>query len=420
MQTLILSGIRYLFVLGIVFIFLGSTSFLALMGFVMGDENAGFLQRIHPSFYLCMPLICIMFLSLKNTNFKIIIPKVLLDGEFKSLSWKSFSVYALVVVLSIVFILLGITEASLINTATTFLLPVICIIGLLKLKKSELLFLRNFVIYFLLFNSILGIIENFTGYRMFPYMIFGGEKLNDPRPTAWFSHPLNNALITSLILIYFIYSKTTQNSLFIRYLSIFIHGLALTCFGGRAALVVLVFVIFLNYIRTLLKTIMFGKEYKSFILQTVGLMIGIIIILYLHQFGIFDNILLRFEDDGGSADVRWGALDLIVSLDFSRLVFGISQDEIESLLIYYRLYTIEFSWLYILLKHGVIMGMALLLSMCSMLYYLSKTFGRPIGFICFAFLIITFGYTSIASVSLILVQLMLIIFLLKEIYIKNV
>lgn len=418
MQTLILSGIRYLFVLGIVFIFLGSTSFLALMGFAMGDENAGFLQRIHPSFYLCMPLICIMFLSLKNTNFKIIIPKVLLDGESKSLSWKSFSIYALVVVLSIVFILLGITQASLMNTVTTFLLPVICIIGLLKLKKSELLFLRNFVVYFLLFNSILGIIENFTEYRMFPYMIGAIEKVADPRPTAWFSHPLNNALITTFILIYFIYSKTTENSLFIRCLSIFIHGLALTCFGGRTALIVLGFVLIFNYLRTLASTTLFGKEYKSFILQTVGIVLGIIIILYLHQFGVFDNILGRFEDDGGSADVRWGALDLIAGLDLSRILFGVSDAQLDALLIYYRLYTIEFSWLYILLKHGLMVGTALFISMCSMLYYLTKSAGKPAGFMGLAFIVITFGYTSIASANLGLAQLILMILLLKKIHPK--
>lgn len=420
MQALVMSGFRFLFVVGVMFIFLGSNSFLFLLGLNLTDENASLFQRLHPSFYLCLPLILVLILSLFQNGFKIKIPRFVISNELKILPWKSFFFYSFAVILSIICILLGVSHASLMNTATTFLLPVICILGLTMIRSSQLVFLRNFIICLFIFNSIIGIIENFFDFRLFPYIVNNVEATKDNRPTAWFSHPLNNALLTLLILTYFLYSKKNENKALVKNFSILICGLALPCFGGRTALVVIVIFLLINYLKTLSLFVLIGRKYKSLLIQTVGILSGFFVVLYLNQFGLFDNVIERFKDDGGSADVRWGAFDLIADLEFSKILFGVSDEWLMTVLHNYQLFTIEFSWLYLILKHGLLIAIILILSLFLMLYRISKVYGKPVNYMCFGFFIITFGYTSIASANLVLAQLLIMIFLLKKTGLKGV
>ena len=78
----------------------------------------------------------------------------------------------------------------------TFLLPVIIFFLLDQLSSHEKKTLASAVHVFMLLNSLLGLGEVITGWRLTPYVVGGEEITADWRATALMGHPLANACIT--------------------------------------------------------------------------------------------------------------------------------------------------------------------------------------------------------------------------------
>lgn len=388
---------------GLLLLFVGSSSALHWAGLSLDDPSAGLLARLHPSFYLVIPFLVSKLLSRGRMDW---IPT---HGESTSFVRgeaglrRTFSAHAAVVLVAIAGSALGVTHGSVANTVTTFLLPVLCVVGISSLSLKELRHIRNILLLLLLLNSTLGIIEKAAGFRLFPYTVAGVEKLGDPRPTAWFSHPLDNALITSLVLIYLLFAKSGGLRNY-RFPMIIVHGLALISFGGRTAAVALLVLILFDYLRFVARTAVTRKGVVDLSLKGGAILASFGVLALLAASGFLDDLLGRFQDDGGSAQVRWNTLALVGDFDFADALLGVGSGQLRQLMHYYEIVNVEFSWLLLVLTHGLIVGAALLTSLFLLLFR-ARGLNAPAGYMVLVFWVVSFGYTSFGASSLLLAQL---------------
>jgi hypothetical protein len=404
-SALIVGKLSFLIALAI---FLGSFSSLTVFGFSMGDESAGLVARLHPAFYLTALVLAVLFAHSFSCSGSL--PSVGVESYTDKHLDKVLGTYIGVVVLALIASGTGVTNGSLANTATTFLLPGLILVAFRYLNEKQRMSIATFVVIFMLLNSIIGVLEKYGDFRIFAYTIGTVEKVLDPRPTAWFSHPLNNATLTGLLLIYFLYSNEARRfGRLFRYLNIGLHGVALASFGGRTAVVGIGVIIVIDYLRSFGRLTTHGKGVITFVIKTVSLLAGAVLLLYMLRIGLFDDLMERFIDDGGSADVRWSSIDIFMDLGIGAALNGLDAGAMEVLLSNYTIPTIELSWQYLILKHGFVIAGLLI---CAYYYYLlalAKKVGSPAGYMVFFFCIVTFGFTSIASASLLTSQLMIIV-----------
>ncbi|MFC5577707.1 VpsF family polysaccharide biosynthesis protein [Lysobacter niabensis] len=398
--------LRWLFMAALVLLFLGSSSALGWIGLSVDDPRAGLLERLHPSFYLVLPLLIFKVLSKGKMDWTPV------SGEATSLVRghvglrRAFSSHALIVLVAIAASVLGITHGSVANTATTFLLAILCAIGISSLSLRELQRIRNILLLLLLANSLLGIVEKTTGFRLFTYTVAGIEKLYDPRPTAWFSHPLNNALLTALVLTYLLFAKARRQFQIYRFMMIAVHAFALLCFGGRTAVVVLIGLVVLDYALSAGRTAVTRRGAIALGFKTGVITASFGVLVLLAASGFLDDIILgRFLDDGGSANVRWSTLAIVREFDFEDALLGLGRDALIQLMAYYGIPNIELSWLLLVLTHGTLVGASLLITLLLLLFRASRSLDAPTGYMILVFVIVTFGYTSFGTSSLLLAQL---------------
>jgi len=90
--------------------------------------------------------------------------------------------------------------------------------------------------------------------------------------------------------------------------------------------------------------------------------------LVLWEAGYFDNMLLRFQYDYGSALTRDYAADILQSMSTSGLWFGLSQSESNTLRSSFNLIAIEISWVNFILIGGLITTIPLLVTFFVFLF----------------------------------------------------
>lgn len=394
---------------GCLLIFLASASFLRQVGLDINNPDAGLIQRLHPSFYLLTPFsILVLMAHLSGSDFL-----VRKSTEREGFISFSFYFYMAAVALAVACAAIGFTEASVAATASTFLLPVFVYASARLITKDGIASLRTALLLFIFANSLLGIFEKVFEYRLFEYMVGTTEKLNDNRPTAWFSHPLNNALITAIVLVGMIYSKTMERNIYY-WSAVVAHVVALFCFGGRTAAVAVALVIAFDYLASAFKLAKSGRGVLSIFIKTIGILLACIGVYWLMGVGFIDSFVQRFVDDGGSAQVRWNTIKLIMDFDYMGALSGINITSLQGLLSYYDIFNIEFSWFLLIMSHGLIVGCLLIVSMIAFIRGLCKGGGKSSLYMAFIFISVTFGFTSIASVSLLLSQLVIMMFIFKD------
>ncbi len=176
------------------------------------------------------------------------------------------------------------------------------------------------------------------------------------RSTALLGHPLNNALITSFLTLFFILISESTSKKFI-YFSVGV--LAIFAFGGRASLATVLvafpFILFSD-LNSYSSKIAINKFFSYLV---------IFILAFLFDFYIFSNTSFgerisngfRFEDEG--AEVRSRVFDLFEHFSFSQLLLGISQEEIVRVMYLEQVEIIENFWIIWIFKYGIILTVIL-------------------------------------------------------------
>ncbi|MGL4325027.1 MAG: VpsF family polysaccharide biosynthesis protein [Beijerinckiaceae bacterium] len=241
----------------------------------------------------------------------------------------------------------------------TFFLPVIIFFLLDRLSGDEKKVLASAVHFFMLLNSLLGLSEVMTGWRLTPYVVGGEEITADWRATALMGHPLANACITGTYALMMVTGEGKGLSGHARTIAILGAMIGMIVFGGRAAMVFLLALSLPFFAVKLLKGIAFGRmSYKSAAIGAAALLIVPGVMAALFSYGAFDKFIGRFIDDRGSAATRVVMFELFQELPLRDILLGPHPDAIATLRTLEGLdYGIESFWVATILSYGALISL---------------------------------------------------------------
>lgn len=303
----------------------------------------------------------------------------------------------------------------------TFLMPPLLAYCLQYASQKTFGFIAVFVPLFFMVNSAIGITENLTGWRLFPYFVGGIDITYDHRPTAMLGHPLPNALLTGMVLIMQIAKMVTQRITPGRLLVAGLYGAALLSFGGRAATAAtLLFIVLFLFSRT---GVAGRVKQVNFWRAASILMIGALAGPALLSTGLSDRLIERFENADESSETRYVAF--MVPEYMSRQEWLVGAEAPKRAMIREVLNTpwgIEVSPVAMMLAYGLPMTIMLILATYYLLYRFAS--GAIPGATVMALLTITVSWTSlsIGSKTLLISQAMMILLaarLQHEVYIAT-
>lgn len=248
----------------------------------------------------------------------------------------------------------------------TFLVSLMIIPLISILNHSQVDKILKLVSYLILINSIIAIFEFLTNSRIIAVEF---KDFSYFRSSALLTHPLNNSLITvSLSLLLF--NKTFLPGI----VYILITLLALFSFGGRSALVIFVFVLFIYYFPQIWKFITSGvkankKRVALFMLPGYLAILSFLMILI--NSGITERIMSNLYIDG-SASARIDVFFLLEQLTVSEWIWGASHRLLESIELYIGINVIENYFIGWLFTFGLIGTIPLAMCVFLPLYYFSR------------------------------------------------
>lgn len=248
----------------------------------------------------------------------------------------------------------------------TFLVSLMIIPLISILNHSQVDKILKLVSYLILINSVIAIFEFLTNSRVIEVEF---KDFSYFRSSALLTHPLNNSLITvSLSLLLF--NKTFLPGI----IYILITLLALFSFGGRSALVIFVFVLFIYCFPKMWKFMTSGvkankKRVALFMLPGYLAILSFLMILI--NSGITERIMSNLYIDG-SASARIDVFFLLEQLTVSEWIWGASHRLLESIELYIGINVIENYFIGWIFTFGLIGTIPLTMCVFLPLYYFSK------------------------------------------------
>lgn len=181
-------------------------------------------------------------------------------------------------------------------------------------------------------NALLGLSEYLLGFRLTPYVAGELELEADWRSTALFGHPLSNALITGVYMIVVTLGGGRDLPAPLRPALVLVAMASMIAFGGRASLVLSLFVMALVAFARLIGVLRGARIDTRWIAGAALLAPALIVALVgLYDTGFFDQLLERFVNDQGSAKSRLIMLGLFDKLSWEEILLGPSPDKIGGL-----------------------------------------------------------------------------------------
>ncbi|HEX7365842.1 MAG TPA: VpsF family polysaccharide biosynthesis protein [Pelobium sp.] len=368
-----------LFVIAFIIFVLGD-NILELVGWHHRDFTSSFIFRVYPLFYIVLALLGYYFISGKLTIEDLF---TRMKNELIYLS----TCFAIVVYGQL-------TKNS--NPMSWFLdsLVVPCIILIfLKITDQKILYdFRKWIYLFFFLNAGISVIEKVSGTLLF---------LKDSpwyfdyfRATALFGHPLNNALIMSVLtIILFLATKET----YLKMAVLTAGMLAIFCFGARGALLGVFGAICLNII---LNASGFTKEpsrnIKSGLMYLASFALILIVVISFTSLG--DRIAgLAHVDE--SAEARVGSLNILQQIELRDLMWkGVSLSKIDNLQYLSGVEIIENFYIEWLLNFGFVVTVVLLISLIRFLYKMMDNIGADIKLpILFTLIAVSSSNNSLAT-----------------------
>ena len=357
------------------------TPLLEQMGFHYTIPGNSFLERFHPASY------AVLLLLLSTAAKRHGITSLLRTARQ---AWPA-TALAGVSLLCALALSLDPENTGLSYLIDTFTVPAILalLLSQISLDKQALLF--RIVIACVMLNAVVAIGEALAGAPLI------GANYSDKyfRATGLLGHPLNNALITApaVLLTIGIPGKTVARLL----RTLLLLG-GLLAFGGRAAVVFTLFMIFLGFEVEMVRAAISGKLRPQvpiyaglFLLAPAGLAL---IRLTTH---IGDRVLgLLYFDQ--SANERFAVFDIFSDLRTDQLWFGSNTHLIAYLVARQAdIAGIENYWVYLLLQLGILMFVPFALAFLWFLRWLARGGGLYVTLAVLDFLFVSSGNNSLSS-----------------------
>jgi hypothetical protein len=182
-------------------------------------------------------------------------------------------------------------------------------------------------------NAVMGIVEHLIDHRFFPFRYEGELFEWDHRSTALMGHPLENASITGTYVAILLAGGGPSLPPLLRAGTLVLQLVAMVCFGGRSALVLVfatIAVVSVKYAWSLLR----GRRVWLPALAAAAVAAPLLALAAgaIAAQGFFDLVLNRFvSSDGGSAASRLEMLELFDDLSWSDLLIGAPPGFLESM-----------------------------------------------------------------------------------------
>jgi O-antigen ligase len=358
----------FLFALGITLYIGVSGSLMTVLGIPYGEPIGNPAFKIHMASYL-LSLTFLLAHCLRGNPVR---------SMAQSISrHKPIAFYLLVTTSLLVYSVLryGASGAAFIIDA--LIMPAVAALLMLLFDETTRKRIFFLVVWLIVLNSVIAVIESIFETHLIPYTIGGREIVSDLffRSTALLGHPLKNALITGTVLVL---ALGLQQSTPTRVAMLAVMIMALVSFGGRAGFVLALLVIATFSIKLVATKLIHGRYTY---LRIMGGVVGVVFV-----FGMLVSIVLALDigerlftklvEWDNSASVRvsnWDALDL---MSVSDVIFGISPTAMESIVyrlsLKYDLQTIENFWLALLMQLGAVGLVPFIVALLLALRYMWK------------------------------------------------
>lgn len=337
----------------VILLFIG-TGVLGFFSYDLADPSAPFFFKIHPATYLIFGILL----------YQIII------GEFSMLENVYNETYTRYYSICIVSLLLYLFVSDKF-TGIAFIIDTLLVPSLLfSYLLSKDYILRKKIVrlsfYMIFINSIVGIFERIFSFHLFPIIFTYGDEF---RSTALLGHPLNNALITFIFILYILVNDISHLKKNILLVILFT---ALICYGSRGSLAVsvLAFLIFYGIPLLFSKRIYYKNANKFVLLLLMAFTISLLMYLLLYTPLGERLTTTSFFDD--SANVRLESLDIIDWGSLENYFWAETENSIEYYSYLYNVEIIENFWVVWILKFGLIFTIPIFIFLVFLLVRINK------------------------------------------------
>ncbi len=296
----------------------------------------------------------------------------------------------------------------------TFLLPVVLCLIIWQLTPSQRKPLVWTVHLTILLNVCVGYYEYFSGHRLIPLTLGDVLVIGEWRSSAFLGHPLTASGLVGAYILALVLRPALCPPIMLRIpLIAFCLG-SLMAFGGRTALVTVLFVmVLLAAVEVLL--ILRGKQVSlPMVMGTICLLFVVAASIFAaFDLGIFDKMLLRFSSDKGSALARVATFNLLSHFDWHELLMGPNPVRVNALQAQLGLnYGIENFWISCIVQFGIIHTALLTIGLIGFFIEILKRANPAAWAIVLLILVIAASSVSFSSKNIQLAQFIMIITLL--------
>lgn len=347
-----------------------SQALLTVLGIPYHAPTGNFIYKLHPGTYLLSVALAIALLRQGN-------PLTALMQRLRSMPW--LAVYLSGMVGPFLYSLMRYGPSGSAFFIDTLMMPAVVSLLMVRFTPQQLRCTFTLMLVLVVCNAAVGLVEAIIQHHLIPYTISGGIAVVEDkfRATALLGHPLENALITGVMLLAALDMpmSATRRLAFIAPMV-----LALLAFGGRTSFL-LSSIALLACGTFAISRKMLARQYSYLQLLggSIGLLIGLPAVAGLVALsGLGERIFasLYFDD---SASVRLRIFHVFDYLDGYDLLFGIAPTQISQVAVRIGLdpkfNAIENFWLFMLLQLGAIVFSLFVVGMASGLVWLWRRSG---------------------------------------------
>ncbi|MCX6218963.1 VpsF family polysaccharide biosynthesis protein [Spirosoma sp.] len=344
--------VRLLLLVSVIMALFLGTNVLRSLGYMMGEDSAPAWQKLFPALY---PMVLVFILVLARSNFNTLYKR------------KTIEVHFLAFMLFFLAMLKFFNALSSISfIPNTILLPILFSISLDERDISNVLKIKRLLLTFFLINSSLAIVERLRNAHFFESNV---ENLDffGFRSTALHDHPLNNAFITSIIMVFILFSTM---KLHVRYAYYMLGYFSIICFGSRSSILICTLVLVIYFFKDLFSNVQVHKKLLTVLFMVVSVTAVSYALLYT---SIGERLMNKLYMDE-SANVRLNVFDIFDMLDSSNLIWGNSSEAVEKFTSEIGIATIENFWIGWIIRFGLVVAPILIFFLVKFIAKLLATY----------------------------------------------
>jgi hypothetical protein len=296
----------------------------------------------------------------------------------------------------------------------TFLLPLLLCLVIWRLSPMQRKPLVWAIHLTILINIVIGYYEYFTGHRLIPLTVGNVVVLGEWRASALLGHPLTASGVVAGYVLALIFRSAICPPAILRLPLIAFALASLMAFGGRTALVTVLFIIACAATFQVFRMLRGGRTSLLVVIAAICLLfIGAAGIFVAFDLGMFDKMLLRFSSDKGSASARYATFNLLFHFDWHELVLGPDPVRAAALQNASGLkFGIEDFWISSIVQFGIVSTILLTIGLAGLFTEVLKRATGAAWLILLLIIIIAASSVSFSSKNIQLAQFVVLITLL--------